>query len=523
MMPWTKVKCFFYTLTCLCLATASLRADETNSSQQHATMIGEAVLKLLETRDPKSFAEALAVTHPVNRMQVVQSARLVLDQAARLGIDPSRVHFHVKEVQAKATGTGANPDNRTNGVMLPTSFGIKVILMGEPVQESQTGKPLRGEYELALGGSFEFPAGWRTYEGIRWSHFPDGLADERTKRELMLVSKMATLNAFNAADDPALSALGNTLIRFIQQRDEKIFTNEALRSFEECWKAMSEKMASMKEINSEGMPELPSKKEGEDAFNMIRGPMIETARGLLTQADVLGIDFTGAEITLKDAIAEHAYMRGGFGDVEGVTAGPLRFILSVKSDQKSKSGHPIAGDYILATPRGERGATRWTVEDKIRWQKFPAGLLGEKEKADLAFENYVGEHGALPPGTAAPDIEMIGLNDEAKFKLSDLKGKVLILEWWATWCGPCQEPTAELQTLQEEHPEWKDRVKIIALSIDDELNLARTHMAKHGWTNTFNAWAGSGGWVSAPAKLFRLHGVPTCYLIDAKGNIVYGG
>ena len=73
------------------------------------------------------------------------------------------------------------------------------------------------------------------------------------------------------------------------------------------------------------------------------------------------------------------------------------------------------------------------------------------------------------------------------------------------------------------HPEWKDRVKIIALGIDDESRQARVHLAKRGWTNSFNAWAGPSGWMSAPAKQFRLHGVPTCYVIDAQGNVVQAG
>jgi hypothetical protein len=82
---------------------------------------------------------------------------------------------------------------------------------------------------------------------------------------------------------------------------------------------------------------------------------------------------------------------------------------------------------------------------------------------------------------------------------------------------------AELQTLKKEHPEWQDRVQLIALSIDDGLREVRAHLAKRGWTNSFNAWAGPGGWMSAPAKQFRLRMVPTCYVIDAQGDIAWAG
>ena len=513
MTPAIAMKHYWIALIGLFLAAWSLRADGTNPAHQHATAVGESVLRLLEGRDAGSFANALAVTNQHNRRAVLDSARLVLDQATRLGLEPPRVHFRVKEVLAKATGTSQMPD--TKGV--PTSFGIRIILLGEPVPDSQTAKPMRGEYELALGGAFEFPDGWRTFEGVRWSRLPDGIADERMKQDLLVVSDIVTGGALHAADDPALAALGNVLVRFLQQREESIFASEAMRSFEEAWEAL------MKKLNAIGADKRPSRKDIEDSWNMLRGQFVESARGVLAQAEVLGMDFSKAEISLKDATADHPYMRGGYGSVDGITAGPLRFTFSVKSNRKSKAGRPIAGEYTLTTSGGQRGPTRWTIEDKIRWEQFPEGLLGEKELADLAFENYVGEHEALPPGTTAPDVEFVRLDDETNVKLSDFRGKVVVLEWWATWCGPCQKPMAELQTLPAQHPEWKDRVKIIALSIDDELRQPRAHLAKRGWTNTFNAWAGPEGWMSAPAKQFRLHSVPTCYVINAQGKVVQAG
>jgi hypothetical protein len=61
------------------------------------------------------------------------------------------------------------------------------------------------------------------------------------------------------------------------------------------------------------------------------------------------------------------------------------------------------------------------------------------------------------------------------------------------------------------------------LSIDDGLRQIRQHVVKNGWTNTFNTWAGPGGWSSEPAKQFRVKGVPTYYIIDAQGNVAEAG
>src|SRR5205814_2002166 len=147
--PLIAVKNHWTSLITLFLAICSLRAAESNSSQQHAAVVGESVLRLLEDRDVEPFADALALTNRFNRSRVSKSARLVLDQATRIGLEPSRVHFRIKEVLAKATGRSKNPQSEVKGDTLPNSFGIRIILQAEPVRDSQRDKPLRGEYELA--------------------------------------------------------------------------------------------------------------------------------------------------------------------------------------------------------------------------------------------------------------------------------------------------------------------------------------------------------------------------------------
>jgi thiol-disulfide isomerase/thioredoxin len=217
------------------------------------------------------------------------------------------------------------------------------------------------------------------------------------------------------------------------------------------------------------------------------------------------------------------YPRGGPGSIEGMEGNQFKVRFAVKSDDTSRTGQSLSGDYTLAASQITRFGDTWKVTGAVRWNQFPTGVVDEKTTASIQLENYVAENRALPPGAQSPEIEFVRLDNGKTMKLSDLRSKVVVLDFWATWCGPCQEPMADLQTLRRTYPDWKDKVAIVPISIDDSVQVLRNHLDKRGWTNTFNVWAGEGGWKSSPVKTFRVSGVPTTYIIDVQGKIVRSG
>jgi thiol-disulfide isomerase/thioredoxin len=126
-------------------------------------------------------------------------------------------------------------------------------------------------------------------------------------------------------------------------------------------------------------------------------------------------------------------------------------------------------------------------------------------------------------GTEAPEIEFTLLADGAAKKLSSYRGKVVVIDFWASWCGPCQAPMAKMQTYRELHPAWGDKVELIALSIDNTKEAAANHLASKGWNTTTNAWAGDGGFRAPAPTAYGVRGIPSAFVIDAAGKIAASG
>ena len=67
--------------------------------------------------------------------------------------------------------------------------------------------------------------------------------------------------------------------------------------------------------------------------------------------------------------------------------------------------------------------------------------------------------GVLPEeGSKAPNVELLSLTGNKPEHLADYEGKVVVLTFWATWSGPCQQKMAYLQHYPAAHPTWKDKV-----------------------------------------------------------------
>jgi thiol-disulfide isomerase/thioredoxin len=127
----------------------------------------------------------------------------------------------------------------------------------------------------------------------------------------------------------------------------------------------------------------------------------------------------------------------------------------------------------------------------------------------------------LPTGRQAPNFAL-KTADGKTVSLSDFKGKVVILDFWATWCGPCQRAMPHLEQVFQDVKN-KD-VVVLGVCVWDEKKAYDQWVQDHKSTYTFQTLfdpAGRGK-ESIASKYFEVQAIPTQYVIDKEGNIVKG-
>ncbi|HIM01270.1 MAG TPA: TlpA family protein disulfide reductase [Myxococcales bacterium] len=121
---------------------------------------------------------------------------------------------------------------------------------------------------------------------------------------------------------------------------------------------------------------------------------------------------------------------------------------------------------------------------------------------------------AIEPGQKAPNFRAQKLEGKGTLGLSQYRGKVVYLDFWASWCAPCLEAVPALEALRGEFPESK--FQILAVNVDKETRKAMKFLEKQkvGYPSVRNPKG------DIPEK-FDLDTMPSSYLIDQEGVVRY--
>jgi len=149
--------------------------------------------------------------------------------------------------------------------------------------------------------------------------------------------------------------------------------------------------------------------------------------------------------------------------------------------------------------------------------------------------------GPIAVGQPAPDIDLPNPNGK-NYKLSDLKGKIVLLDFWASWCGPCRR---ENPHVVEIYKKYKDQgFTVYSVSLDgidgrtaaryggDETRISQAKdQQKQRWVGAIekdnlmwdNHVSDLKKWDCAPAKAYGVRGIPKTFLIDKEGKVAQVG
>lgn len=122
------------------------------------------------------------------------------------------------------------------------------------------------------------------------------------------------------------------------------------------------------------------------------------------------------------------------------------------------------------------------------------------------------DNGLLKPGTIAPDWTLLDANGK-KVVLSQLKGKVVLLDFWATWCTPCKMVMPSLQKLHEKYS--KQGLVVIGINAYERGGDPVKYMKDQNFSYTLLLKGDD------VAQTYKVESIPSMYLIDKQGKIAH--
>jgi thiol-disulfide isomerase/thioredoxin len=116
-------------------------------------------------------------------------------------------------------------------------------------------------------------------------------------------------------------------------------------------------------------------------------------------------------------------------------------------------------------------------------------------------------------GKDAPDISLKTL-DGKDFKLSDLKGEVVVLDFWATWCPPCRKSLPHIQEISQDKDLAAKGLKVFAINAKEEPETVKKFLEENKYTFAVPMDA-----EGKTMDTYKVSGIPTTVIVGADGKV----
>jgi thiol-disulfide isomerase/thioredoxin len=154
------------------------------------------------------------------------------------------------------------------------------------------------------------------------------------------------------------------------------------------------------------------------------------------------------------------------------------------------------------------------MRDRYPYSEYPAYIDADIESINA---QYAAMNAPQPTGGgAAPEIVMNDRNGKP-IALSSLRGKIVLVDFWASWCGPCRQENPNVVRVYEK---YKDKgFTIYSVSLDENRDkwMAAIDADNLSWPNHVSDLK---GWSSEAVAAYEVRGIPATFLLDKEGNII---
>lgn len=232
------------------------------------------------------------------------------------------------------------------------------------------------------------------------------------------------------------------------------------------------------------------------AFNDSLAPYFKTLQSIQKKAEDLGANGQLSEENSLELQSEYLFLLKKVSNV-------VNSYITSNIDNKVGEFHFYAYAGLLQT-------------EQIKSLYASASLeFQQNPNVQLTMEQRIWANETNTPSGVFEDIELSTI-DGKRDKISNYRGKIVLIDFWASWCGPCMKETPMLVNLYNKF-KGKD-FEMIGISLDEDQN---------DWANAVRnknmSWihmSDLGGWKGKAARQYKIKSIPQIFLLDKEGNIV---